>query len=97
MRIDDLNRSVQSQETEKTGAVSPDATKSRGASGPAVDSDAADISQLASTALDPTLNAVSAKNRDSRIETLRVQIERGEYNVSADDVAASIIDEHTIG
>lgn len=97
MRIDDLNRSVQSQETEKTGAVSPDATKSRGASGPAVDSDAAEISQLASNALDPNLNAVSAKSRDSRIETLRVQIERGEYNVSADDVAASIIDEHTIG
>ena len=97
MRIDDLNRRQQTQETEKTGAVSIDAAKARGTAASKADGDAADISTLAANALDPKLNTSDVKTRNARIEELRLQIERGEYNVSAEDVAASIIDEHTVG
>ena len=97
MRIDDLNRSVQAQETEKSGAVSPDHGKVGGNAQPDSDSDSATISQLATDALDGAANTASNKSHDARIEALRLQVQRGEYNVSAEDVAASIIDQHIAG
>jgi anti-sigma28 factor (negative regulator of flagellin synthesis) len=86
MRIDDLNRASQAQEAAKADAVRPDGTKGSATASRNADSDAAAISDLA-TALAPS---------DARIEALRVQVERGEYNVSASAVAQDIIDEHTI-
>ena len=98
MRIDNLNRSLHTPETEKTGAVQADWAKTGETSASAANSpDAASISQLASSALDPAASARSAKTDEARLEALRVQIERGEYNVSAEQIAASIIDQHIIG
>jgi anti-sigma28 factor (negative regulator of flagellin synthesis) len=86
MRIDDLNRAPQTQEAAKTDAVRPDAAKGHGLASGNADSDAAAISDLA-MALAPS---------DARIEALRLQVERGEYKVSAKDVARGIIDEHIL-
>lgn len=98
MRIDNLNRDIQTPETDKTGAVQLDRVKTGETEMLAVDSpDAASISHLASSALDPAAGAKSAKADEARIAALRLQIERGEYNVSADKIAASIIDQHIIG
>lgn len=98
MRIDDFNRSVPAQQTDKTGAISPGNTgKLNEASSEAADPDAADISPLAAHALDPSLGAAAAQARQARIEQLRLQVQRGEYNVSAEEVAGSIIDQHKTG
>ncbi len=86
MRIDDLNRALQSQESAKTEGVRPDHTQNSAASPQTSTSDAASISGMAS-ALSPS---------DSRLEALRLQVERGQYNPSANDVAAKLIDEHTL-
>jgi anti-sigma28 factor (negative regulator of flagellin synthesis) len=86
MRIDDPNRASQAQEAAKTDGVHPDGTKGNASASRNADSDAAAISDLAN-ALAPS---------DARMEELRLQVERGEYNVSAGDVARSIIDEHVI-
>ncbi len=86
MRIDDLNRAPQSQETGKTESVRPDRTANGTASPQTSEADAASISDLA-TALSPS---------ESRLEALRLQVERGEYKPSANDVAAKLIDEHTL-
>jgi anti-sigma28 factor (negative regulator of flagellin synthesis) len=94
MRIDDLNRGLQSPEAAKTDAVGRDRVTSGGNRAPDPDSDAASISQLATNALDPALNASSAKAHEARLEALRLKVERGEYHVSADEIAASIIDQH---
>lgn len=96
MRIDDLNRALPAPEAEKTGAVQADRAKVGETSAPAAGSDAADISQLAANALDPALNAKSATTDEARLEMLRLQIERGEYQVSAEKIASSVIDQHTI-
>lgn len=96
MRIDDLNRALQTQEAAKTDAVGPDRAKAGGSSSPEADSDAASISALATRALDPALNATSNRTNDARLEVLRLQVERGEYHVSAQDVAASLIDQHIV-
>src|SRR5258708_1553472 len=87
MRIDDLNRAPQSQEAAKADAARLDAAKGNVPESPNADSDAATISDLAN-ALAPS---------DSRIEALRLQVERGEYRVSAHDVAGGMIDEHLTG
>ena len=86
MRIDDLNGAPQAREAAKADAVRPDATKGSSQATRNGDTDAVSISDLA-TALAPS---------DARIEALRLQVERGEYKVSANDVARGIIDEHTI-
>lgn len=86
MRIDDVNRAPQAQETEKAGAVRSDGAKNGAISPHHADSDAASISELA-TALSPN---------EARLETLRLQVERGEYRPAAQEVAASIIEQHTI-
>lgn len=98
MRIDDLNRAPQAHEAEKTGAAQPDRVKSRDTPASAEDADAADISTLAASALaSNSLASAPSKADQSRIEALRLQIERGEYNVSSDEIAASIIDHHIVG
>src|SRR5258708_38733089 len=84
MRSDDLKRAPQSQEAAKADAARLDAAKGNVPESPNADSDAATISDLAN-ALNPS---------DARIEALRLQVERGEYLVSAHDVAGSMIDEH---
>jgi len=86
MRIDDLNRAPQSQESAKTEGVRPDRTTNGTSSPQTSDSDAASISGMAA-ALSPS---------ESRLEALRLRVERGQYNPSANDVAAKLIDEHTI-
>jgi anti-sigma28 factor (negative regulator of flagellin synthesis) len=86
MRIDDLKDASQSQEAAKTGAAQPDAAKDNAPALSNADSDAVAISGLAA-ALGPS---------DARIEALRLQVERGEYRVSSQDVASSIIDDHII-
>ena len=85
MRIDDLNRAPQSQEAAKADAARLDVAKDNAPASRNADSDAAAISDLA-TALAPS---------DARIEALRLQVERGEYSVPAQDIAGSILDEHT--
>jgi anti-sigma28 factor (negative regulator of flagellin synthesis) len=97
MRIDDLNRALQTQDTAKTDSVGSDRATAAGSSAPDSDSDAASISQLATSALDPALNATSTGTSNARLEMLRLQVERGEYQVSAQDVAASVIDQHIVG
>jgi anti-sigma28 factor (negative regulator of flagellin synthesis) len=84
MRIDDLGRAPQTQETGKTDAVRPEGGKSNALSTHKADGDAADISGLAA-ALAPS---------DGRLEALRLRVERGDYHVSANDIARGIIDEH---
>jgi anti-sigma28 factor (negative regulator of flagellin synthesis) len=84
MRIDDLKDASQSQEAAQTDASQPDAAEDNAPALCNADSDAATISDLVA-ALGPS---------DARIEALRLQVERGEYRVSSQDVAGSIIDEH---
>jgi anti-sigma28 factor (negative regulator of flagellin synthesis) len=86
MRIDDLYRAPQSQESAKTEGVQPDRSQNGAASRQTSDADAASISGMA-TALSPS---------ESRLEALRLQVERGQYNPSSNDVAAKLIDEHTL-
>lgn len=87
MRIDDLNRASQSQEAAKTEAVRTD--RSDRTSESATPSTAAGPDDAAISEVATTLAA-----RDARVETLRLQVESGEYRVRANEVAASIIDEH---
>jgi len=96
MRIDDLNRGLQAQETAKTGAVSNENAKLNGAASRNSDSDAAEISPLAANALDQASAVSPTDAKSARLEQLRLQVERGQYNVSSQDVAASIIDQHII-
>jgi anti-sigma28 factor (negative regulator of flagellin synthesis) len=86
MRIDDLNGASQAREAAKADAVRPDATRGTALASRNADTDAAAISDLA-TALAPS---------DARLEALRLRVEHGEYKVSANDIARSIIDEITI-
>ena len=88
MRIDDLNRASQSHEASKTESIRPDHVKGGSSSSSAEGgSDAASISDLAN-ALTPD---------DARLQALRLQVERGEYRVSAQDIASGIIEDHTVG
>lgn len=84
MRIDDLNRAPLTQSAEKAEAagqkraLEADSAAARG-------TDQADVSQLA-RALAP---------RDpNRIEQLKLAVESGKYDVSAETVAKAIIDSH---
>lgn len=88
MRIDDLNlsRTVDTQGAEKTGQASPQ--RSSNAPSPTVGGDEANVSQLAQSlaATDP-----------GRIEQLRLQVESGSYDVSAEAVANALIEAHLTG
>jgi flagellar biosynthesis anti-sigma factor FlgM len=84
MRIDDLNRTPVTQSTERTdqtAAQSPGTTGKDAVAG----SDQADVSLLA--------KALSTTD-PARIEQLRLDVQSGKYNVSAEAVARSIIDAH---
>jgi flagellar biosynthesis anti-sigma factor FlgM len=84
MRIDDLNRTPVTQGTERTdqtAAQHPGATGKDAIAG----SDQADVSPLA--------RALSTTD-PARIEQLRLAVQSGTYNVSAEAVASSIIDAH---
>ncbi|HTC32291.1 MAG TPA: flagellar biosynthesis anti-sigma factor FlgM [Bryobacteraceae bacterium] len=83
MRIDDLNRTPVTQSTERTDqtAQSPGTTGKDAVAG----SDQADVSPLA--------KALSTTD-PARIEQLRLDVQSGKYNVSAEAVARSIIDAH---
>ena len=96
MRIDDLGRANPSPEAAKTNADGLDRAKAGGSSALDADSDAASISPLASSALHAALDTKSDKTNDARLEALRLQVERGEFHVSAEEVAASIIDQHIV-
>ena len=84
MRIDDLNRTPLTQSAEKAdaasqkGALEPDSAAARGA-------DQADVSQLAKALSTPD---------PKRIEQLKLAVESGKYDVSAEAVAQAIIDSH---
>ena len=83
MRIADMNRSPVAQSTERTDQTS---AQRPGAGNDAVaGSDQADVSPLA--------RALSATD-PARIEQLRLDVQSGKYNVSAEAVASSIIDAH---
>jgi len=84
MRIDDLNRAPLTQSAEKSDAAGqkrapePDSAAARG-------SDKADVSQLA--------QALATRD-PGRIEQLKLEVESGKYDVSAEAVAKAIIDSH---
>jgi anti-sigma28 factor (negative regulator of flagellin synthesis) len=82
MRVDDLNRAPQAQETQKTEAIGPKGKS--GTSSSAVSGDQSSISSAASS-LNPSAE---------KLEALRLQVEQGNYQVSAQAVAAGIINEH---
>ena len=84
MRIDDLNRTPLTKETEKTEpSAQKRATEKDGS--PAAGADQADVSSFAHALVsgDP-----------QRLEQLRLDVQSGRYNVSAEVVAKSIIDAH---
>lgn len=85
MRIDDLNRAGITQGAEKTDqAGQKRALEKEGSS--AAGTDQAEVSQLAQalTSHDP-----------QRIEQLRLAVQSGTYEVSAESVAQAIIDYHS--
>jgi len=84
MRIDDLNRTPLTQAAERADEASGKQPAEKNASH-AEGLDKADVSEVAQALVstDP-----------SRLEQLRLQVQSGEYNVSADKLAASIIDAH---
>jgi flagellar biosynthesis anti-sigma factor FlgM len=82
MRIDTVNRTPVEQGAEKSGPAAPQTPHEKGA---AAGSDQAEISQLAQSLATPDRN---------RVEQLRLQIQSGNYDVSAEAVAAALIDAH---
>jgi anti-sigma28 factor (negative regulator of flagellin synthesis) len=84
MRIDDLNRTPLAQGTEKTDQTAPKRTGEKDGAALA-GTDQAQVSELAQ----------SLASRDpQRLEQLRLDVQSGKYNVSAEAVANSIIDAH---
>jgi flagellar biosynthesis anti-sigma factor FlgM len=85
MRIDDLNRAPLTPETGKTEqaadkkALEKDPKAARG-------TDQAEVSQMA--------HALSTSD-PKRLEQLRLAVQSGKYEVSAEAVANAIIDHHT--
>jgi len=87
MRIDDPNRTPGTQGTEQSGqtaqqrALGKDRLDKKGVAG----SDQAEVSRLAQSLAAPD---------PGRIEQLRLQVESGSYDVSAETVASALIDAH---
>lgn len=87
MRIDDLNRSSVTTGTEQASAagtergVGKDSAHKEAVAG----SDQADVSQLAQSLTGPG---------SGRVEQLRLEVQSGSYNVSAEALANSIIEAH---
>ncbi len=84
MRIDDLNRTPLTQGTEK---ADPSAQKRAGVKDNASPGapDQAEVSELAQT--------LAARDPD-KIEQLRLEVQSGKYDVSAEAVAKAIIEAH---
>lgn len=84
MRIDDLNRTPLTQGAEKTdSAAQKRALEQKNAASGGVDQ--AEVSQLA--------QGLAPKD-PQRLEQLRLDVQSGKYNVSADAIAKAIISEH---
>jgi anti-sigma28 factor (negative regulator of flagellin synthesis) len=84
MRIDDLNRAPLTQGTEKTDPAAQKRAAVKDAHS-AAGADQADVSELA--------QSLAARDPD-RIEQLRLEVQSGNYKMSADAVARAIIDAH---
>ncbi len=82
MRIDALNRTPIQQGAEESGPAAPQTPLEKEA---AAGSDHAEISQLAQSLATP--------NAD-RVEQLRLQVQSGQYDVSAETLAAAVISAH---
>jgi anti-sigma28 factor (negative regulator of flagellin synthesis) len=83
MRIDDLNRAGKTQGAEKTDQT---AQKRAGDKSTTVTgTDQADVSRLAHAL---------ATNDPQRLERLRLEVQSGKYEISAEAVAKAIIDAH---
>jgi flagellar biosynthesis anti-sigma factor FlgM len=96
MRIDDLNSTPQTHEAGKTDSVrQQDRTKTNPSVPPGKGDDDASISPLAA-ALSPAINTSESSHSEAQLEALRLKVERGEYHVSAEDIAAGIIDRHRV-
>ena len=86
MRIDDVNQPAQAPPTERTERAGEQANKQGTSLNPSRNSsDQVDISPLA--------NVVNSGDAQ-RLEQLRLQVKAGTYQVNADVVAKSMIDEH---
>lgn len=85
MRIDDLNRTPVTESAEKTGPTTQQRSSNTEGVAGSERSDQAEVSQLAQSlaAADP-----------GRIEQLRLQVESGSYDVSAQALANAVIDAH---
>jgi flagellar biosynthesis anti-sigma factor FlgM len=84
MRIDDLNRNPVTQVSEKSGQTAqsrPHEKEKESVAG----SDQAEVSHLA--------QSLAASDPD-RIDRLRLQVQSGTYDVSAQTVAKTLIDAH---
>ena len=81
MRIDALNRTSVQQGAEKSAPAAPQTLEKEADAG----SDQAEISQLAQSLATP---------KADRVEQLRLEVQSGKYDVSAEAVAAAIIDSH---
>ena len=84
MRIDDLNRTPLTQSAEKPDPSGQKRSRARD-SAAAPSTDQADVSQLA---------WALATGDPKRIEQLKLEVESGKYDVSAEAVAKAIIDLH---
>ena len=84
MRIDDLNRTPLTQGAEKADAAGQKRSHERD-SAAARGTDQADVSQLA--------QALATRD-PKRIEQLKLEVESGKYDVSAEAVAKAIVDSH---
>jgi len=88
MRIDDLNRASVTPSTEQSGAIAPQGVPAKESSldkSSVSGSDQAEVSQLAQSLAPPD---------SGRVEQLRLQVQSGSYNVSADAVANALIEAH---
>jgi flagellar biosynthesis anti-sigma factor FlgM len=84
MRIDDLNRTPLTQSAEKPDPPGQKRSLERD-SAAARSTDQADVSQLA---------RALATGDPKRIEQLKLEVESGKYDVSAEAVAKAIMDSH---
>jgi anti-sigma28 factor (negative regulator of flagellin synthesis) len=87
MRIDDLNRTPLPQSTEPSGPANSAGNISGANNAPIAGSDQAEVSNLAQSLAAPA---------SERIDQLRLEVQSGAYNVSAQAVASALIDAHSI-
>lgn len=83
MRIDDLNRTPLTQAAEQAGQAAEKRALEK--SGVGDGADQAQVSELAQ---------LLSKGDPARLEQLRLQVESGKYEVSAEVLAKSIVEAH---